>query len=88
MSLDLNMGYYTIQLSPEASRLCTIIFPFGKYQYQQLPMGIARSPDIFQEKMSSLMDGLEFVQCYLDDLLTITKDSFADHISKLELVLE
>ena len=51
-------------------------------------MGIAGSPDIFQEKMSSLMDGLEFVQCYLDDLLTITKDSFADHISKLELVLE
>ena len=25
-SLDLNMGYYTIILDPDASRICTIIF--------------------------------------------------------------
>ena len=26
-ALDLNMGYYTIRLDPDASRICTIIFP-------------------------------------------------------------
>jgi len=87
-SLDLNMGYYTIKLTPESSRLCTIVFPFGKYQYQCLPMGVAGSPDVFQDKMNTLMEGLEFVRCYLDDLLTITKESFDDHLSKLEIVLE
>ena len=25
--LDLNMGYYTIRLDPDASKICTIIFP-------------------------------------------------------------
>jgi hypothetical protein len=30
-ALDLNMGYYTIRLDPDASRICTIIFPWGKY---------------------------------------------------------
>eukprot|EP00804_Cyclotella_cryptica_P023764 CCRYP_011154-RA/>CCRYP_011154-RA protein AED:0.19 eAED:0.19 QI:6/-1/1/1/-1/0/1/70/58 len=47
-ALDLNMGYYTIRLDPDASKICTIIFPRGKYSYLRLPMGIAGSPDIFQ----------------------------------------
>jgi len=60
-SLDLNMGYYTIRLDPDASRICTIIFPWGKYSYKRLPMGVAGSPDIFQSKMSELMAALEFI---------------------------
>jgi hypothetical protein len=28
-ALDLNMGYYTIILDPDASKICTIIFPWG-----------------------------------------------------------
>jgi len=70
--LDLNMGYYTIRLDPSSSKICTIILPWGKYSYQRLPMGVAGSPDIFQEKMSGLMSTLEFVRTYLDDLLLIS----------------
>jgi hypothetical protein len=29
-ALDLNMGYYTISLDPEAAKICTVIFPWGK----------------------------------------------------------
>ena len=87
MALDLNMGYYTISLDPDASKICTIIFPWGKYSYKRLPMGIAGSPDIFQEKMSDLMATLEFVRTYLDDLLIITKGSLEDHLEKLSMVL-
>ncbi len=32
-SLDLNMGYFTIRLDPDASKICTIILPSGKYAY-------------------------------------------------------
>jgi hypothetical protein len=67
------MGYYTIRLDPDASKICTIIFLCGKYSYKQLPMGIAGSPDIFQRKMSELMESLEYVRVYLDDLLCISK---------------
>ena len=46
-------------------------------------MGLCNSPDIFQEKMSSLMDGLEFVRAYIDDLLVISKSTWYDHLEKL-----
>jgi hypothetical protein len=88
-ALDLNMGYYTIRSDLNASKICTIIFPWawGKYSYKQLPMGIAGSPDIFQGKMSELMESLEYVRAYLDDLLRISKLSLENHIEKLEEVL-
>ncbi len=82
MALDLNMGYYTIRLDPDASRICTIIFPWGKYSYKRLPMG-----DIFQSKMSELMETLEYVQAYLDDFLCISTSSLEDHLKMLEEVL-
>ncbi len=87
IALDLNMDYYTIRLDPEASRICTIIFPWGKYSYLRPPMGIAGSPDIFNAKMSELMGVLEFVRTYLDDLLIISKTTFKDHLEKLRKVI-
>jgi hypothetical protein len=86
-ALHLNMDYYTIRLDPDASRICTIIFPLGKYSYKRLPMGIAGSPDIFQNKMLELMESLEYVQAYLGDLLCISRSSLEDHLKKLEEVL-
>ena len=85
-SLDLNMGYYHIELSPRSRELCTIVLPWGKYEYLRLPMGLCNSPDIFQEKMSGLMEDLEFVRAYIDDLLVITSGSYEDHLAKLEEV--
>ncbi len=61
-ALDLNMGYYTIRLDPAASKMCTIIFSWGKYSYERLPMGFGGSADIFQAQMMDLMASLEYCQ--------------------------
>ena len=75
-------------LTPLSSRLCTIVLPWGKYEYLRLPMGLSISPDVFQEKRSELMSGLEFARAYLDDLLIIsTETGFDKHLEKLDLVL-
>jgi len=87
-ALDLNMGYYTIRLDPMAVEMCTIIFPFGKYSYLRLPMGMSGSADIFQAEMMDLMETLEYVRAYIDDLLCITRGSLEDHLDKLEEVLK
>ena len=80
------MGYYHIELTPNSSRLCTIVLPWGKYEYLRLPMGLCNSPDIFQEKMSELMVGLEFARAYIDDLLVVSKGNFETHLRHLEKV--
>ena len=49
-SLDLNMGYYHITLTPESKKLCTITLPWGKYEYQRLPMGLCNSQTYFKKR--------------------------------------
>ena len=85
-SLDLNMGYYHLELSADAKELCTIVLPFGKFEYQRTPMGLCNSPDIFQEKMNELFEGLDFVRAYIDDLLCLTTSTLDDHLEKLERI--
>ncbi len=85
-TLDFNIDYYTIRLDPMAFKMCTIIFPWGKYSYLRLPLGFAGSSDIFQTEMGNLMASLKYVQAYIDDLLVITKGSLDDHLVKLEAV--
>src|SRR5210317_1090882 len=50
-------------------------------------MGLCNSPDIFQEKMSTLLSDLEYVRAYIDDLLIISNKSYEDHLDKLDEVL-
>ena len=38
--------------------------------------------------MSELFAGFEFVGAYIDDILTITKGNWTDHLNKLEKVFE
>ena len=59
-SLDLNMGYYYIRLSKNSSNLCTIVLPWEKYHYKRLLMGVANSPDIFQQKLFTYIMALNF----------------------------
>jgi hypothetical protein len=65
-TLDLNMGYYIIRLDSTAAKMCTIKLPRGKYSYQSLPMGFARSADIFQVEMGNLIATLEYVRAYIE----------------------
>jgi len=74
-------------MDPEASEICTIIFPWSKYSYKRLPMGFGGSADILQAQMMDLMASLEYVRAYIDDLLIITRGTLGDHIEKIEIVL-
>ncbi len=58
------------------------------HEMQCLPMGLSNSPDIFQEKMSELMYGLENVRAYIDDLLVISKGTFTEHLADVDQVLK
>jgi hypothetical protein len=44
------------------------------------------SPDVFQEKMSELLNGLDTVRVYLDDILHVTKGSWQEQLEVLDQV--
>jgi len=48
------MGYYSIPLNEYSKKLCATILPFGIYQYNFLPMGIAVATDVFQQVMTNI----------------------------------
>jgi hypothetical protein len=60
-----------------------------KIQIQKLTHGYQDClvPDVFQNVMSKLMQDMEYVKTYLDDLLILTNSSVKDHLLKLEIVL-
>jgi hypothetical protein len=87
-AIDLSMGYYHIPLDEESQKLCTTMLPWGKYQYQRLPMGIAMAPDIFQAIMDQILGDLDYCRFYLDDILIISNGTFEDHMFKLRTVLQ
>jgi hypothetical protein len=78
-ALDLNMGYYHIELDADAynQMLCTIVFPWyiGKYRYKRLPMGVKIVWFLMFFKMSCLslskIWNVLRLPCYLDDMLIL-----------------
>ncbi|KAL2098399.1 hypothetical protein ACEWY4_007606 [Coilia grayii] len=52
----------------------TFITPFGRYCFTCLPFGINIAPEIFQRKMHELLEGLEGVAGYMDDVIVHGKD--------------
>ena len=51
-------------------------------------MGCCNATDIFQAKMGSLFQDLEYVRAYIDDLLILSCSTFEDHLDKLGKVLQ
>ena len=67
-SLDLNMGYYRIQITEDANNLCMFTIPYGKYHYKRLPMRVDSLPEILQQKMNDLFQGFEFIRACIDKI--------------------
>ena len=64
-AIDLTMDYYTIKFDLDANKICATILCMGSYTYKWLPMDKAGSPDIFQSKISDLMNVLVYLTMYL-----------------------
>jgi len=51
-------------------------------------MGVSNAPDVFQAKMATLFQDLEYVCAYIYDLIVLSSSTFEDHLDKLGQVLQ
>ena len=80
--LDANSGFWQIPLAPESRPLTAFLTPFGRYCFNKLPFGISSAPELFQRRMSQILEGLEGVLCQMDDVLIFGCDK-AQHDERL-----
>ena len=59
----------------------------GNWQFNVMPFGPKNAPGHFQRCMQQIFGHLDFVFCYIDDLL-IYSSNFEEHCQHLEIVLE
>lgn len=81
------MGYYHIPLDRDSQDLTSIILPWGRYYYTRLAQGPYLVVDIFQSAMSNIFGNLEWVYCYVDNILVVSNEGFEDYLEKLSTIL-
>ncbi|XP_028412533.1 uncharacterized protein K02A2.6-like [Dendronephthya gigantea] len=86
-TLDASSGFWQIELDDSSSTLCTFNTPFGRYRFKRLPFGISSAPEVFQKVMTTLLEGLDGVECIADDILVWGKD-ISQHNQRLRSVLD
>ena len=59
----------------------------GLYQYTRLPFSVASAPAVFQKVMDTMLQGLQHVTCYLDDIL-VCGSTEEEHHRNLGAVLQ
>ena len=85
--LDLENTYLQLPLDPTLKQLVTIDTHRGLFQYNRLPYGVASAPAVFQRHMEMLLQGLEGVCVYLDDIVVAGR-TLDEHHQRLTEVLE
>ena len=74
-------------MAEEDIQKTAITTPFGLYEFLVMPFGLRNATQMFQRYVDSIFRDLEFVFCYVDDIL-ILSTSHEQHLEHLAIVFE
>ena len=87
-TLDLNSGYFQMNLKDSDCEKTAFSTDFGRYEFLRTPFGLRNAPNIFSRLMNIAMSEILGSECllYMDDIIIYTSN-VDSHLKKLEKVL-
>ena len=85
--LKMESAYHQLELHPNSRDLTAFITHDGLYRYKRVCFGLSSALSAFQKTTSSILSGLDGVQCYLDDVVVYGKNQ-DEHDRNLKPVYE
>ena len=86
-SLDMKAAYHQLELHESFRDLTAFIHVGQVWRYKRCPFGLKSLPQCFQKMMECVLEGLEGVQVYLDDVI-VSGRSQEEHDQRLRRVIE
>ena len=85
--LDLRKGYYQVPVAPQDVPKTEVITPFGLNKSLRMPFGLRNAGQSFQHFMDEVLEGLDCIFVYLDNIL-VASNTVEEHQIHLEEVLK
>lgn len=85
--LNVNRGFWQISLVKSSQHLTILITHFGWFCFNKLPFSISSTMELFQRRMSTILEGLSGVLCLLDNSLIFGRDR-NEHDSQITAALQ
>ena len=75
-------------MDKESKAKTAFVTPFGKYEFNAVPFGLAQAPAYFHQLISIvLQDCGDFVLVYLDDIIIISKNE-EEHFKHIKIIFK
>jgi len=81
--IDLAKGYWQVPVAPESRKYTAFTTGGHTFQFRRMPFGLVSAPAIFSRMMRKLIDGIDGIDNYLDDVI-IYSNSWEEHLCTIE----
>lgn len=86
-TLDIKQAFLQVKISQASKYLTAFRTHLGVYQYRRLVFGLSSAAEIFQRTIESVLEGLEGVIVFIDDILVFGRTP-EEHGERLRAVLK